>query len=53
MMTGQPPPTAMSVLAGATASEWTVESLDVSLGEMQERVTGRVSEQEAMRSRVV
>ena len=48
MMTGRPPPTAMSVLAGAAAGEWTVENLDVSPGEMQERVTGWVSEQAAM-----
>ena len=43
----------MSVLAGAAAGDWIVESMDVSPEEMQERVTGWVSEQEAMRSRVV
>ena len=53
MMTGRPPPTAMSVLAGAAAGEWTVETLDVSPGEIQERITAWVLEQEAMRSRVV
>ena len=53
MMTERPPPTVMSVLAGASAGEWIVERLDVSPGEMQERVTGWMSKQEAMRSRVV
>ena len=53
IMTGRPWPTAMSVLAGAAAGEWTVETLDVSPGEMEERVTGWVFEQEAMWSRVV
>ena len=52
-MTGRPPPTAMSVLAGAAAGEWTVKSLDVSPAQMQERIIGWVLEQEAMRSRVV
>ena len=45
MMTGRPPPTAISMLAGAAACEWTVESLDVSPGEMQDHVTDWVSEQ--------
>ena len=53
MMTGRPPPTAMSVLADTAAGEWTIESLDVSPGETEERVTGWVSEQETMQSRVV
>ena len=29
MMTGRPLPTAISMLAGAAAGEWTVETLDV------------------------
>ena len=53
MMTGWPPPTVMSVLVGAAAGEWTVVSLDASPGETQKHVIGWISEQEAMRSRVV
>ena len=49
MMTGRPPATAMSVLAGEDGDAWTVEELDVSCEQMQSWVAGWVQEQEDLR----
>ena len=46
MMTGRPPATAMSVLAGEDGDAWTVEELDVSCEQMQSWLAGWVREQE-------
>ena len=53
MMTGRPPATAMSVLAGEDDDEWAVEELDVSCEHMQAWVAGWVREQEHLRRDVV
>ena len=53
MMTGRPPATAMSVLAGEDGDAWTVEELDVSCEQMQSWVAGWVREQEDLRRDVV
>ena len=53
MMTGRPPATLMSVLAGKDGDTWTVEELDVSCGKMQSWVAGWVREQEDLRRDVV
>ena len=53
MMTGRPPATAMSVLAGEDGDAWTVEELDVSCGQMQAWIAGWVGEQEDLRRDVV
>ncbi|CAM9711151.1 unnamed protein product [Ascophyllum nodosum] len=53
MMTGRPPATPMSVLAGEDGGAWTVEELDVSCEQMQSCVAGWVQEQEDLRRDVV
>ena len=53
MMTGRPPATPMSVLAGKDGDAWTVEELDVSCEQMQSWVAGWVREQEDLRRDVV
>ena len=53
MMTGRPPATPMSVLAGKGGDAWTVEELDVSCEQMQSWVAGWVREQEDLRCDVV
>ena len=53
MMTGRPPATPMSVLAGKNGDAWTVEELDVSCEQMQSWVAGWVREQEDLRRDVV
>ncbi|CAM9582962.1 unnamed protein product, partial [Ascophyllum nodosum] len=53
MMTGRPPATPMSVLAGKDGDAWTVEELDVSCEQMQSWVAGWAREQEDLRRDVV
>ena len=53
MMTGRPPATPMSMLAGKDGDAWTVEELDVSCEQMQSWVAGWVREQEDLRRDVV
>ena len=53
MMTGRPPATPMSVLAGKDGDARTVEELDVSCEQMQSWVAGWVREQEDLRRDVV
>ena len=53
MMTGRPPATATSVLAGKDGDAWTVKELDVSCEQMQSWVAGWVREQEDLRRDVV
>ena len=53
MMTGRPPATPMSVLAGKDGDAWTVEELDVSCEQMKSWVAGWVREQEDLRRDVV
>ena len=53
MMTGRPPATAISVLAGEDGDTWTVEELDVSCEQMQAWVAGWVREQEDLQHDVV
>ena len=53
MMTGRPPATAMSVLAGEDGNAWTVEKLDVSCEQMQSWAGVWVRKQEDFRRDVV
>ena len=53
MMTGSPPATVISVLAGEDGDAWTVEELDVSCEQMQDWVACWVREQEDFRRDVV
>ena len=53
MMTGRPPATATSVLAGKDGDAWTVEELDVSCEQMKSWVAGWVPEQKDLRRDVV
>ena len=53
MVTGRPPATVMSVLAGEDGDAWVVGELDVSCGQMQSWVAGWVREQEGLRRDVV
>ena len=53
MMTGRPPATAMSMLAGKDGAALTVQELDVSCEQMQVWVAGWAREEEYLRRYVV